>query len=1780
MPEINDTLTYSPAVLPAWETSIDIVISYKNSSSMAGISLPFQVRVNDEIPVIDSVVIDSILYNMYSIRNAIIDNAKASVNMGYAAIFFYSSLSPGKRNILTISLSIAPDSVDRPITLDTLRLKPCQYPMFVKANASLDAVVPMMVGFGAAESDGRLYVDGDTTITSESAYDCVCVERTGRLTADAKITVSGNMSIEPGGLVTHSEHNLNGLQLDIGGSLLIKEDSTGVGKIDVSGKGLWGGGKAGNTFGERGETININDEIVAGAAYGAGGSHGGHSFFIFGSPFSNSPAYAFGIVEAVEFPGGGGSTSNFLYGTGGDGGGFIHVNANAIHLEGSIKADGEDASGSCYDFSSGYGGGAGGGIYIITESLLGSGLISANGGIGVCNEGSGGGGGRVVVQATTFDDFTDRITVFGGKNNDWDIASSAGSIYTVLSVPDSIPDTSNYLIINNNGDKNSFTPLYTDLPYFDSILVKDGTLGFVNDFTLNHSLLILDNGNTFKDGVEPFVVEETGEITGSGFLMTMVVNRGLVFLEDDNLVADHLQIDYKGKLSGSGTIVGYVENTGTIAPEGALSISQLVQKAAGICEMTVRGGPSSGVNDKLEVGSAVLDGILDIDLLGYTPWISDSIVLIQGGNIIDTFKVVDKTDNVLLTYSPTQVLLHGIESTMEVNPADLIFYMQEGGELPRPDTIFINGPDSVSWSLEKTGSWFQVDKTSGVMPDTVIVTVSDASLSKGIYIGGIRVEAPSLVNPTQVVEVSLHVDPSVEVKSNITRAGDVDSISIYISHDTILALFIPLSFDRITPFFQKGFDEGIVIDSVKIGPYYQRKIKGLQFEIDTLNNHIIFYCPIQDPPIPPPDTSESDTQEFARLYYSASPTASNQVVSVDTFTTAYPAILREVIGRDSGSIMFILPDSSLVVPNFEPGIIIINRDTSLTPMEGMLDTDFDSLLFVQGVSDTGYVVSILNKGGKSIPFNITLDSGYYQVLPLTGKTPAEVQVVPVDFLREYQDYLNIYSGLAVNELKISLRTVPGTVIEDNVFLPSVAVVPGSKINVPVTFSRACYLRAVGISFQWATAYLFLDSISFGNSVLGYADIKETYINNGSRQAAVRCEVGNQSLLPPGDSNTLVCLHYSLSHLAEAGNFELKVADNIDNIPIIDKAVFYVSDCNGTATEVVPHVDTSTVTVNRTGYNFKGRVIEKNTEKPVSGANLSFFVDYPSSAATTTFTSSDGSFEATDLNLYIFNLRVNAENYYPNMEKNLEVDDSGLTVVLTPVDTFNFTPHSDYVEYYCNNNTVQGYPVPVGSYVEVYDIGLQLVGQVYVEIPGVYGPVAVYRDNPLTISSDEGVVPGEEIRFFIDGQPATTDMPVIYPDAGSSPPYPRNEVCLTIAREPFICQLSENWNLISWNIENQVTDLEQLLGTYLSNIDFILGFKDGGLTYTTDPELHQFSTLHELNYSCGYWIKVKKGMAFELTIEGDPLPAGTKIPLSAGWNLVSYLPKTEMAAEQALSTVLAGDNLVEALAFGDIMQIYRPGWLFNTLNRMIPNHGYWLHVRHDDYLTYPVFSGAAGETGERLKEKAVHRTSASDIVITPFWMNLYARRLTLDDRVVPSGTSISACSPSGKLIGKAVTSADGKFGFMPVYADYEVSANNTGLHQGERFYLEVDGQLVRETVVWNEHGGITELVSLTSGDIPMDELPHAYMLYQNYPNPFNAATVVEYALPETAEITLTVYNILGQHVATLDKGVKNPGTYRLSWEACSDKGEPLATGIYFLRLKTDCYTSTKKMLLEK
>ncbi len=120
--------------------------------------------------------------------------------------------------------------------------------------------------------------------------------------------------------------------------------------------------------------------------------------------------------------------------------------------------------------------------------------------------------------------------------------------------------------------------------------------------------------------------------------------------------------------------------------------------------------------------------------------------------------------------------------------------------------------------------------------------------------------------------------------------------------------------------------------------------------------------------------------------------------------------------------------------------------------------------------------------------------------------------------------------------------------------------------------------------------------------------------------------------------------------------------------------------------------------------------------------------------------------------------------------------------------------------------------------------------------------------------------------------------------------------------------------------------------------------------------------------------------------------------------------------------------------------------------------------------------------------------------------------------------------------------------------------------------------VSEVFVSDGVGGITQLAGLRVEEVRV--LPSEFGMSRNFPNPFNPETQISFQIPESTNLTMIVYNTLGQQVRTLKQGRISAGFHRISWDGRDEVGRGVSSGIYLVRMAAGEFRMVQKMLLLK
>jgi predicted lipoprotein with Yx(FWY)xxD motif len=195
------------------------------------------------------------------------------------------------------------------------------------------------------------------------------------------------------------------------------------------------------------------------------------------------------------------------------------------------------------------------------------------------------------------------------------------------------------------------------------------------------------------------------------------------------------------------------------------------------------------------------------------------------------------------------------------------------------------------------------------------------------------------------------------------------------------------------------------------------------------------------------------------------------------------------------------------------------------------------------------------------------------------------------------------------------------------------------------------------------------------------------------------------------------------------------------------------------------------------------------------------------------------------------------------------------------------------------------------------------------------------------------------------------------------------------------------------------------------------------------------------------------------------------------------------------------------------------------------------------------------TGDQIKSQLVSDGNNGAYIVWEDHRNagnsdIYAQRIASNAALNWAATGFEICAVGNDQLNPKLVS-NGNQGAIVVWQDFRSGTNfdvyNTGFNT--------------QGIVGIHNGGITNPVDFT--------------LEQNYPNPFNPSTKINYTLPQSSNVKLTIYDALGHAVSTLVNESQNAGSYSIEWNAAS-----FATGLYFYKLEAGSFTYTKQMILVK
>jgi parallel beta-helix repeat protein len=338
--------------------------------------------------------------------------------------------------------------------------------------------------------------------------------------------------------------------------------------------------------------------------------------------------------------------------------------------------------------------------------------------------------------------------------------------------------------------------------------------------------------------------------------------------------------------------------------------------------------------------------------------------------------------------------------------------------------------------------------------------------------------------------------------------------------------------------------------------------------------------------------------------------------------------------------------------------------------------------------------------------------------------------------------------------------------------------------------------------------------------------------------------------------------------------------------------------------------------------------------------------------------------------------------------------------------------------------------------------------------------------------------------------------------------------------------------------------------------------------------YNLNTIGNIAIGEGYQVKINGAVPVIFGVTGlQIMPEFTPFNIPNGWSIIGYLRSDPADMALMLAPIISPPftpGIVEIVKNG-AGQIFWPFYGLNTIGNMIPGEGYQIKLNAEA----PGFSYPANVSAN---SKAFDHSFHSPVkyeTVAPSGDNMTIGIPEKSWLTKPAtGDEIGIFNGNDELIGSAVY--EGGFTAITVWGAEmleETDKGSNGMFVTMKLWNSETG-IEHEVVFESWKQGSDEYISNAiniAGKVALAGTVNEYVLGQNMPNPFNGSTRIPFYLPEDCDVTIAVYNAIGELVKEVISENRAAGSHVVEFD-----GTKLESGNYFYKLVTDKYTSTKPM----
>ncbi len=383
----------------------------------------------------------------------------------------------------------------------------------------------------------------------------------------------------------------------------------------------------------------------------------------------------------------------------------------------------------------------------------------------------------------------------------------------------------------------------------------------------------------------------------------------------------------------------------------------------------------------------------------------------------------------------------------------------------------------------------------------------------------------------------------------------------------------------------------------------------------------------------------------------------------------------------------------------------------------------------------------------------------------------------------------------------------------------------------------------------------------------------------------------------------------------------------------------------------------------------------------------------------------------------------------------------------------------------------------------------------------------------------------------------------------------------------VINIPSGWSMFSTYIDPGVDSIPVVLSQIVNDVVIV---KNGlGLIYWP---IYGVNTIGEIIKGEGYQINAAQATVLEI-FGSQITPEITPLIMPQGWSLIGYLRQTPADVELMTSPILSSIKIVK----NEMGQVYWPQYSLNLIGDMLPGKGYQINLFNPETLVYPANAALVKTSGLQIAETRFYRpikyTSNNMTVGLP---------VTAFDVLPEIGDELAIYNQQGIMVGAAVF--NGSMMAIPIWGADDWSNKDDYLNSDEAFvvkhyhYLSGKEELLA-IESWDVGDGLYGINEIAiAGNIKHTNIFSSItemLTCRNYPNPFKDQTVIEFYLPETADVKVEVLNMLGMVTDVLASREFSSGTNKLIFRTAKYN-----SGTFLYRVSTKSATVTNYMTIVK